>query len=219
MNKTLKQKRATRKKDTRKKVTRKKSSQKKLAGNYNLIKGRFHLSSDIQSKHNKGDFVFGNHQWGRLTNWIASETLIKPTFDMDQLIKNMSHEDVNIALKAKREFNRKVSRAIILGEGDRQYMLGETLSKFPKINKPIYRKMELSTLVQILMEHREKIKQWKLDLEAKEVKKKKPNTRDADSANEAAENTNKAAENTSLVIQKSVVENWENWGNLSNLED
>ena len=216
MNKTLKQKRATRKKETRKKVTRKKSTQKKLAGNYNLITGIFELSSDIQSKHRKGPFVFGDHQWGRLTNWIASETLIKPTFDMDQLIKNMSHEDVNIAIKAKREFNRKVSRAIILGEGDRQYMLGETLSKFPKIKKPIYRKMQLSTLVQILMDHREKIKQWKLDLEAKELKKKKPNTRGAENTNKAAENTNKAAENTSPVIQKSGVENWENLSNLEN---
>ena len=212
MNKTLKQKRITRKKDTRKKVTRKMPTQKKLAGNYNLIKGTFELSSDIQSKHRKGPFVFGDHQWGRLTNWIASETLIKPTFDMDKLIKNMTHKDAFIALKAKNKFNRKVSRAIILGEGDRQYMLGETLSKFPKIKKPIYRKMQLSTLVQILMDHREEIRQWKLDLEAKELKKKKPNTR-------GAENTNKAAENTSPVIQKSVVENWENWGNLSNLED
>ena len=138
---------------------------------------------------------------------------------MDKLIKNMTHKDAFIALKAKNEFNRKVSRAIILGEGDRQYMLGETLSKFPKINESIYRKMELSTLVQILMKHREKIRQWKLDLEAKELKKKKPNTRGAENTNKAAENTNKAAENTSPVIQKSVVENWENWGNLSNLED
>ena len=70
-------------------MTRKKSTQKKIAGNYNLIQGTFELSSDIQSKHRKGPFVFGDHQWGRLTNWIASETLIKPTFDMDQLIKNM----------------------------------------------------------------------------------------------------------------------------------
>jgi hypothetical protein len=209
MNKTLKQKRTTRKKDTRKKVTRKKSSQKKLAGNYNLIKGNFELSSDIQSKHHKGDFVFGHHQWGRLTNWIASETLIKPTFDMDQLIKNMSHEDAFTAMKARNEFKRKVSRAIILGEGDRQYMLGETLSKFPKIKEKIYREMKLSKLVQILMEHRETIRQWKINLEAKELKKKKPNTR-------AAENTNKAAENTSPVIQNSGVENWENLSNLEN---
>ena len=40
---------------------------------------------------------------------------------MDKLIKNMSMK-MFIALKAKNEFNRKVSRAIILGS-DRQYML------------------------------------------------------------------------------------------------
>lgn len=209
MNKTLKQKRPPRKRTTQKRNTRKRSSQKKLAGNYNLIKGTFELSSDIQSKHRKGPFVFGDHQWGRLTNWIASETLIKPTFDMDQLIKNMSHEDAFTAMKARNEFKRKVSRAIILGEGDRQYMLGETLSKFPKIKEKIYREMQLSKLVEILMEHREKIKQWKINLEAKELKKKKPNTR-------GAENTNKAAENTSPVIQESGVENWENLSNLEN---
>lgn len=213
MNKTLKQKRTTRKKDTRKKITRKKTIQKKLAGNYNLITGIFELSSDIQSKHRKGRFVFGHHQWGRLTNWIASETLIEPTFDMDKLIKNMTHEDVKTAMKARNEFKRKVSRAIILGEGDRQYMLGETLSKFPKIKEPIYREMPLSTLVQILMEHREKIRQWKINLEAKELKKKKPNTRGAENTNKAAENTNKAAENTSPVIEESGVENWENLSN------
>lgn len=218
MNKTLKQKRATRKKprkiDTRKRTTQKQRTKNKLAGNYNLIKGYFELSSDIQSKHRKGPFVFDDHQWGRLTNWIASETLINPTFDMDQLIKNMSHKDVNIAMKAKREFNRKVSRAIILGEGDRQYMLGETLSKFPKIKKPIYRKIQLSELVKILMDHREKIKQWKLDLEAKELKQKKPDTRGAENTStKAAENTNKAAENTSPVIQNSGVNNWENLEN------
>lgn len=209
MNKTLKQKRPPRKRTTQKRNTRKRSSQKKLAGNYNLITGIFELSSDIQSKHRKGPFVFGHHQWGRLTNWIASETLIKPTFDMDKLIKNMSHEDVKTAMKARNEFKCKVSRAIILGEGDRQYMLGETLSKFPKIKEKIYREMQLSKLVEILMEHREKIKQWKINLEAKELKKKKPNTR-------GAENTNKAAENTSPVIQESGVENWENLSNLEN---
>jgi hypothetical protein len=203
MNKTLKQKRPPRKRSTQKRNTRKKPIQKKLAGNYNLIKGNFELSSDIQSKHRKGPFVFGDHQWGRLTNWIASETLIEPTFDMDKLIKNMSHEDAFTAMKARNEFKRKVSRAIILGEGDRQYMLGETLSKFPKIKEKIYREMKLSKLIQILMEHRETIRQWKINLEAKELKKKKPNTR--------------AAENTSPVIPKeSGVENWENWENLEN---
>lgn len=206
MNKTLKQK--NQKRNTQKRNTRKSSTQKKLAGNYNLIKGTFELSSDIQSKHRKGPFVFGEHQWGRLTNWIASETLIKPTFDMDQLIENMSHQDVNIAMKAKREFNRKVSRAIILGEGDRQYMLGETLSKFPKIKKPTYRTMQLSELVKILMDHREKIRKWKHDLEAKESKKKKVNTR-------GAENTSpKAAENTSPKIQNTG--NINNWETLAN---
>mgnify|MGYP006088342821 FL=1 len=195
----------TSKRKKQKRMTKKKN-QNKLAGNYTSIKGDFELSTDIKSQHRKGPFVFGDHQWGRLTNWIASETLIKPTFDMDELIQHMSNKDISIAMKAKREFNRKVSRAIIMGEGDRQYMLGETLSKFPKIKKGTYRTMKLCDLVKILMDYRSKIMNWKQELEAKQTKK---NTR------QAAENTSpKAAENTSPKIKNTG--NLNNWENLVN---
>ena len=207
MNKTLKQKRETRKKP-RKRDTRKRTTQKRLGGNYNLIKGYFEIPTDIKSQHRKTPLVFGNHQWGRLTNWIASETLIKSTFDMDQLIENMSHKDVNISIKAKRDFCGRVTRAIILGDGDRQFMHGESSSNFPKIKKPIYRKIQLSELVKILMDHREKINRWKLELESKELKQRKVNTR-------GAENTSpKAAENTSPKIQNTG--NLNNWESLAN---
>ena len=194
-----------RRKTFKRKTLNKKS--KRLSGNYNLIRGKFNLSSDIKSQHKTPVFVFGNHQWGRLTNWIASETLIKPTFDIDKLIENMSNQDINIAGKAKNEFNRKVSRAIILGEGDRQYMFGETLSNFPKIkiNSQVQKyneNIELSLLVKIIMDHREKLKSWKLSME---LKRKKTNT------SKAAENIPpKAAENRPLKISpNSVPNNWE----------
>jgi len=204
----------TRKKMNNKSKTLKRKSKilkrksKTLAGNYNLIRGNFEIYGDIKSKHRKTPLVFGNHQWGRLTNWIASETLIKSTFDIDQLIENMSHKDVNISIKAKRDFCGRVARAIILGDSDYQFMHGESSSNFPKIKEKKYTTIKLGELAKILMDHREKIRKWNIGLESKQ--KKKNTSKAAENTSKAAENTSKAAENTSLKIsQNSVPNNWE----------
>jgi|TARA_B110000093_G_scaffold136482_1_gene146265 hypothetical protein len=134
------------------------------------ITGNFELSNEMKSRQGNRKFVFGEHQWGRLTNWIAAETLYTPSFDMDGLFDKMYHVDIEIRQEAKREFNRRISRAIIMGDGDRQFMCGETSTNFPKIKSKTYRTIKISDLVWIINDHRAKLKEWSKPKPVKPVK-------------------------------------------------
>ena len=49
---------------------------------------------------------------------------------------------------------------MIHGDGDRQFMHGEGSTNFPRIKAKDYKNITLADLTWILMDHREKIKNW-----------------------------------------------------------
>ena len=120
----------------------------------------FQLSNEFQSKY-KGTFVWDQFRWGRLTNWNAAEVLHSPSFDIDKLLARIDHKDFDIRTKAQREWMHIISRAVILGLGDYQFMHGEASSNFPKIKMRKCTTISLKDLTWYIMDHREKVKEWK----------------------------------------------------------
>ena len=120
----------------------------------------FQLSSEMKSRC-KGQFVWDQFRWGRLTNWNAAEVLHSPSFDIDKLMARIGDKDVEIRAKAQREWMHIISRAVILGLGDYQFMQGEESTNFPKIKAPKYTTISLSDLTWYIMDHRNKVKAWK----------------------------------------------------------
>ncbi len=160
MNKTLKQKKNHTKKRKQKKITRKRSTQKKLAG---IV--YFQLPSDLKSRcrnHNFKNGKIGQSEWSSLTNWVASQVIGNETekFDMDALYERLSHKDIRVRSAAGTEWCSRIGRAVIHGDGDRQFMNGERSTNFPRIKANNYKEITIEDLTWILMDHREKIKRW-----------------------------------------------------------
>ena len=125
----------------------------------------FELPSDLKSRCKRRNFregQIGQSEWSSLTNWVASQVIGNETekFDMDALYERLSHKDISVRSAAKTEWCKRIGRAVIHGDGDRQFMHGEGSTNFPRIKAKDYKNITLADLTWILMDHREKIKNW-----------------------------------------------------------
>lgn len=125
----------------------------------------FELPSDLKSRCKRRNFKegeIGQSEWSSLTNWVASQVIGNETekFDMDALYERLYHKDISVRRAAKTEWCKRIGRAVIHGDGDRQFMHGEGSTNFPRIKAKDYKEITLADLTWILMDHREKIKNW-----------------------------------------------------------
>ena len=125
----------------------------------------FQLPSDLKRRCKRRNFKegqIGQSEWSSLTNWVAAQVIGNETekFDMDDLYERLSHKDISVRIPAKTEWCKRIGRAVIHGDGDRQFMDGEGSTNFPRIKARNYNTITLTELTWILMDHREKIKNW-----------------------------------------------------------
>ena len=125
----------------------------------------FQLPSDLKGRCKRRNFKegqIGQSEWSSLTNWVAAQVIGNETekFDMDDLYERLSHKDISVRIPAKTEWCKRIGRAVIHGDGDRQFMDGEGSTNFPRIKARNYNTITLTELTWILMDHREKIKNW-----------------------------------------------------------
>ena len=136
----------------------------------------FELPSDLKSRCKRRNFKegqIGQSEWSSLTNWVAAQVIIETSdkFDMDALYERLSHKDISVRSAAKTEWCRRISRAVIHGIGDKQFMDGEGSTNFPRIKSKDYKKITIADLTWILMDHREKIKNWVIAMNKPKVPK------------------------------------------------
>ena len=96
----------------------------------------FELPSDLKSRCKRRNFKegqIGQSEWSSLTNWVASQVIGNETekFDMDAY-ERLSPKDISVRSAAKTEWCKRIGRAVIHGDGDRQFMVGEGSTNFPR---------------------------------------------------------------------------------------
>lgn len=122
--------------------------------------GVFTLPNEFVRSQGKRPLIFGPDQWCDLTVWIASETIKKPTFDLDALMNRCAHENMEVRNMAVREWCRRIGRALITKEAYKQFTVGDDHYNGPKICERSRKTILMTDLTQIILDHRVKIQVW-----------------------------------------------------------
>ena len=128
-----------------------------------LLSGNFVITnSKLKARYGKKPFIFGDRQWSNLSDWVKRE-VDAPTFNMELLITRMAHKDCELRWK-----NQRVWMGYILDASRTDNYIvpsnkGEIeISKAPRIRARTYKQgISLQELTQILLDHRDKMVEWK----------------------------------------------------------
>lgn len=143
--------------------------------------------------------------WDSIQMWNAATVLYDPKqheTDIHTINLMMYHADANVRLSNRKKWIKRIIDAHVTGSGYRSFMNGESTS-WPKLNNSNCRSIEVNTLTDIILKHRERVKEWKLN-------KDTPRTLSPQAA-ELTENevTESEVTESEVTIEESGVDNWE----------
>lgn len=92
--------------------------------------------------------------------WIAAETIKTPSFDLDALMERCGNDNQEIRAMARREWCRRIGRALIVKDAYGQFLAGEDNYNGPKICEKTHKTILKADLTQIILDHRAKVQAW-----------------------------------------------------------
>lgn len=122
--------------------------------------GAFTLPAEFSRRQGKRPFTFGLDTWSALTVWNAAETMKTPHFDLDGLMEKCGHDNLDIRTMARREWFKRIARAVIVKESYNQFLVGEENYNGPKICEKTRKTILKADLTQIILDHRAKVQVW-----------------------------------------------------------
>jgi hypothetical protein len=139
---------------------------KRITGNFMIVDPK------LKARYGKRPFVFGERQWTNICDWIKDELVMNaPSFDMDLLVSRMMHKDVEVRRK-----NQRIWMGYVLSAARRDTLIvinrnGEfQISNAPKLRARVYKHgISLCELTKIIVEHRDRLVEWKKDNTSKPV--------------------------------------------------
>ena len=144
--------------------------------------------------------------WDSIQMWNAGTVLYDPKqheTDIHTINLMMYHADANVRLSNRKKWIKRIIDAHVTGSGYRSFMNGESTS-WPKLNNSNCRSIEVNTLTDIIIKHRERVKEWKLN---KDIPRVKDTPRVL--SPQAAEVTESEVTESEVTIEESGVDNWE----------
>jgi hypothetical protein len=115
----------------------------------------------IRVKFESNGRILRKQQWENLTHWSESQITGGGTFNFDEMIANIQHDDYTIRVQHQRTWMQMLNKAAFVTKPDAQNY-GPSLEKFraKKYGNRYAAEIRLFDITKILIEHRAQLVEW-----------------------------------------------------------